>query len=313
MPKFNNFATSTNMVEINRAIDKFLKDPFDEKAFTNEEGKLYNSSTYDALLDAYVNNMYDAKFPPRNSKLGRNNKIVDMTYEVLTHEQSCAEMLNPGGFEPQKRMGYLISAYKNPANKLTWEELESKTTKELKELSSTGKNLMYFDTHVQFYKQNSAAGSLIGIFAVHRTAHAALETDNFRLDVASLLGKKVQDSINYSPFKILNTSFNSTMEIDPRFDTSGQSVGKVLGSLVASAADAVKDPVLNLMNINSNTANILNTLVRLGMPFDDAALFLSQTAVENVLTSFSKAKITKFKALNEIIKERIDKLKRNLE
>jgi len=312
LSKFNNFATSTNMVEINRAIDKFLKDPFDEKTFTNEDGKLYNSSTYDALLDAYVNNMYDAKFPPRNSKLGRNNKIVDMTYEVLTHEQSCAEMLNPGGFEPQKRMGYLISAYKNPANKLTWKELEGKTTKELKELSSKGKNLMYFDTHVQFYKQNSAAGSLIGIFAVHRTAHAALETDNFRLDVASLLGKKVQDTINYSPFKILNTSFDSTMEIDPRFDTSGQSVGKVLGSLVASAADAVKDPVLNLMNINSNTANVLNTLVRLGMPFDDAALFLSQTAIENVLTSFSKAKITKFKALNEIIKERIDKLKKEL-
>ena len=312
LPKFNNFATFANMVEINRAINKFLKDPFDEKTFTNEDGKLYNSSTYDALLDTYVNNMYDAKFPPRNSKLGRNNKIVDMTYEVLTHEQSCAEMLNPGGFEPQKRMGYLISAYKNPANKFTWKELESKTTKELKELSSTGKNLMYFDTHVQFYKQNSAAGSLIGIFAVHRTAHAALETDNFRLDVASLLGKKVQDTINYSPFKILNTSFDSTMEIDPRFDTSGQSVGKVLGSLVASAADAVKDPVLNLMNINSNTANILNTLVRLGMPFDDAALFLSQTAVENILTSFSKAKITKFKALNEIIKERIDKLKKEL-
>ena len=312
LPKFNNFATSTNMVEINRAIDKFLKDPFDEKAFINEDGKLYNSSTYDALLDTYVNNMYDAKFPPRNSKLGRNNKIVDMTYEVLTHEQSCAEMLNPGGFEPQKRMGYLVSAYKNPASKFTWKELESKTTKELKELSSTGKNLMYFDTHVQFYKQNSAAGSLIGIFAVHRTAHAALETDGFKLDVASLLGKKVQDTINYSPFKILNTSFDSTMEIDPRFDTSGQSVGKVLGSLVASAADAVKDPVLNLTNINSNTANILNTLVRLGMPFEDAALFLSQTAVENVLTSFSKAKITKFKALNEIIKERIDKLKKEL-
>jgi hypothetical protein len=45
--------------------------------------------------------------------------------------------------------------------------------------------------------------------------------------------------------------------------------------LVASAADAVKDPVLNLMNINSNTASLLTTMIRFGMPFEDAALFVS--------------------------------------
>ena len=50
---------------------------------------------------------------PTSGRTYRNNKIVDMTYEVLTHETSCAEMLNPGGFEPQKKMGYLVTAYKS--------------------------------------------------------------------------------------------------------------------------------------------------------------------------------------------------------
>ena len=38
----------------------------------------------------------------------------------------------------------------------------------------------------------------------------------------------------------------------------GNLIGKTLGSLVASAADAVKDPILNLMNINSNTSLLFN-------------------------------------------------------
>jgi hypothetical protein len=52
-------------------------------------------------------------------------------------------------------------------------------------------------------------------------------------------------------------------------------IGKTLGSLVASAADAVKDPVLNLNNINNQTANVITTMLRLGIVYEDAALLLS--------------------------------------
>ena len=74
-----------------------------------------------------------------------------------------------------------------------------------------------------------------------------------------------------------------SVEIDPKYDSRGNLIGKTLGSLVASAADAVKDPVLNLMNINSNTVNILNTLIRMGMPFESAAMLLSTNAITNIL------------------------------
>jgi hypothetical protein len=60
-------------------------------------------------------------------------------------------------------------------------------------------------------------------------------------------------------------------------------IGKTLGSLVASAADAVKDPVLNLNNINNQTANVLTTMLRLGIVYEDAALLLSQPAITKVL------------------------------
>ena len=105
------------------------------------------------------------------------------------------------------------------------------------------------------------------MFAVQKIAHAALESDGI---ILNLNGVK-----DFEKFTLCGKRFSDYIELDERYDTRGQFVGKTLGSLVASAADAVKDPVLNLMNINSNTASLLTTMIRFGMPFEDAALFIS--------------------------------------
>lgn len=292
--------------KLNSLVRQFLEDPFDRTSLVNQktaDGFMsIPSSSYSKLLKLYLQNAFTVE-KPTEGRIYRNNKIVDMTYEVLTHETSCAEMLNPGGFDPQKRMGYLVTALRT-TNK-SYEELSKMSIDELKDLSDKDKNLMFVDTHVQFYKQNSAAGSLIGIFAVNRTAHAVIENEGYMINVDNACRLT-------RPFTVADMTFGGNMPIDVRFDNNGQSVGKVLGSLVASAADAVKDPVLNLMNINSNTANILNTLVRLGMPFDDAALFLSQRAISSVLNQFSSENITGFTSLSKIVEDRIKRIEKDL-
>ena len=63
----------------------------------------------------------------------RDNKIFDMTWEVLSHETTADKMLNPGGFEEQKKMAYLVEAYKNSDK--SWKELEAMDTDALKKLS----------------------------------------------------------------------------------------------------------------------------------------------------------------------------------
>ena len=271
---FQHFTANKNLSketikDIKNAINLFLNNP---------NPKLLDfSKSQDRVLWTYYKKFAYKAEAPKEGRTYRNNKIVDMTWEVLTHESNADKILNPGGFEPQKKMGYLISAYRNPANTKSWEELvaiskQPKGIDKLKELCYTEKNLCFIDTHIQFYKQNSAAGSLIGTFAVHKTAHAILESDGFKIDIESIC----------PPFMIDGIEFNNGLFVDPRYDRKGNLIGKTLGSLVASAADAVKDPILNLMNINSNTSNVLNTLIRLGMDFDTAALFLSQTAITNV-------------------------------
>lgn len=233
---------------------------------------------------------------PTSGKTYRDNKIIDMTYAVLTNQMTADKILNPGGFDVPKKMGYMVAAYKNPANKgIKWSDLQKMSIDELKDLSYTDKDLTFADTQVQFYKQNSAAASLIGVFAVNKVAHATLESNDIFLDVSEICGDK--------PFTIAGTTFGIRMQIDKKYDNEGTLIGKTLGSLVSASADAVKDPILNLMNINMTTAGMLNTMLRLGMTFEDAALFLSQDIIERTLNKFNRENLTNYESLSNIIEK----------
>ena len=233
---------------------------------------------------------------PTSGRTYRDNKIIDMTYAVLTNQMTADKILNPGGFDAPKKMGYMVAAYKNPANKgIKWSDLQKMSIDELKDLSYTDKDLTFADTQVQFYKQNSAAASLIGVFAVNKVAHATLESNDVFLDVSEICGE--------NPFTIAGTTFGERMQVDMKYDREGNLIGKTLGSLVSASADAVKDPILNLMNINMTTAGMLNTMLRLGMTFEDAALFLSQDIIERTLNKFNRENLTNYESLSNIIEK----------
>ena len=236
---------------------------------------------------------------PTSGRMYRDNKIIDMTYAVLTNQMTADKILNPGGFDAPKKMGYMVAAYKNPANKgISWNALQGMSIDELKKLSYTDKDLTFADTQVQFYKQNSAAASLIGVFAVNKVAHATLESNDIFLDVSEICGN--------DDFTIAGTTFGGRMQIDQKYDREGTLIGKTLGSLVSASADAVKDPILNLMNVNMTTAGMLNTMLRLGMTFNDAALFLSQDVIERLLSQFNRDNLTNYVSLDGLINKWLD-------
>lgn len=273
---------------INRLdADKILNGRLDK-----ELRKLYQEIHNDKNI---MKHCYTTAPVDKNSKQFNDNEIVNMSWAVLTNPTSADKMLNPGGFELQKKVGYMVAAYKNPANAdVSWNNLHAMKVDELKKLSYTQKDLAWFDTQMQFYKQNSAAATLIGIFAVNKIAHAVLEANDFYVDIPEICG---------SDFAIGDTEFKDRMKVDPRYDTNGSIIGKVLGSLVGASADAVKDPVLNLMNINITTAGMLNTMVRLGVPFEDAALFLSQDIVTRVIDEYNKRNLSNYASIDDVIND----------
>lgn len=270
------------------------------RMFLDNPQKMKNTSKFQEWLYKQYQHIAYYTDAPISGKQYRDNKIVDMTYAVLTNQMTADKILNPGGFDAPKKMGYMVAAYKNPANKgISWNELNSKSIDELKKLSYADKDLTFADTQVQFYKQNSAAASLIGVFAVNKVAHATLESNDIFLDVSEICGE--------NPFTIAGTTFGRRMQIDMKYDREGTLIGKTLGSLVSASADAVKDPILNLMNVNMTTAGMLNTMLRLGMTFNDAALFLSQNIIERTLNQFNRENLTNYSSLNSIIEGWLNK------
>lgn len=275
---------------IEEQVKAFLKDP---------EGMKNENSLMETFYKEYVI-IKKRDFPYKTihyteGKKFRDNKIVDMTWGVLTNEMTADKILNPGGFDGPKKIGYMVTAYKN--TNLSWDELKGKSINELKDLSYTNKDLTWADTQVQFYKQNSAAASLIGVFAVNKVSHAVLESNGIVVAVDEVCGER--------PFSIAGFEFKDDMEVDAKYDRQGNLIGKTLGSLVSASADAVKDPILNLMNINMSTANILNTLLRMRMSFEDSALFLSQNIIEKALIEFNKKSLSKSITLDNVIEKMI--------
>lgn len=295
---------SSEEERIIKALDKYAENKGKTRIKQFLEVERYLSATADnkvtaAIRKAYIEYMYKT-LEPTSGTTYRNNKIIDMSWAVLTHEAIASQILSPGGFEEQKRMGYLVEAQRVHPD-MKWETLSRKDIKALKELCYANKNLSFIDTHIQFYKQNSAAGTVLGAAAVEKVAHAVLSGDDLYLGIQGLNGT--------NPKTILGRFFGEDrMLIDPQMDTKGNLIGKTLGSLVAAAADAVKDPVLNLMNINSQTISILTTLIRLGVPFEDASLFLSQKAIGDLLADVSYRGLSEYTNLSTVLQETLDYL-----
>ena len=271
------------------------------EVFLDSPDTMRSKSTFTKWLYSQYQKVAYTTEAPTSGRKYRDNKIVDMTWAVLTNEMTADKILNPGGFDVFKRNGYMVAAYKNPANNYTWEQLQQMSIDELNSLSYTDKDLTWLDTQIQFYKQNAAAASLIGVFAVNKVAHATLESNDYFLAVDEVCGT--------NPFTIAGTEFGGRMKIDPSHDAEGNLIGKTIGAGVSASADAAKTPVLNLMNINMTTAGIFNTLLRLGMAPNDASLFMSQEVIERVLNEFNRENLTNYKPLSTIIEEHIGNLR----
>ena len=284
------------------ALRDLINTFIDDKNRGKYKGTVINFMGHPVKADSimkYLNSIYrkvayTVKMP--TDRQYRDNKIIDMTWAVLTNEMTADKILNPGGFEKVAKTGYKIAAYKVVGKEgKSWNFLQGMTEDELKDLSYTSKDLSWVDTQIQFYKQNSATSSMIGIFAVNKVAHAILESDDIYIDVNEVCGKE--------PFTIADTTFDGRMRIDSKLDSEGNLIGKTEGSLVSASADGVKKPVLDLMNVNTTTANVLNTLLRMGMPFDDAALFMSQDSITRLLREYNNRSLTNYVPLQSVIRE----------
>lgn len=262
------------------------------------------------------------KSPQENSLEARNNLLIDMMYGVLTNADTASKILNPGGFDYQKKsariMTILNDSYESDLaqalkdmgielNKTVQKsgksypksiasylfDLDLDTLDKLAEKTKVKMDPLSPRTQVMLHQQNMTGAKLIGIYANHNANHALMQHTQLALDEENgsfvLNGKRL-------------TSLHDIMNGDKEF------ISKNNAGFLAASVDNVKDPVLAALNQNTFTADASMLLSRLGYNPIEIGLLMMQPIVQEITqTYFREGREGKGK--DTIIDEVLDKYK----
>jgi hypothetical protein len=262
------------------------------------------------------------KSPQENSLEARNNLLIDMMYGVLTNADTASKILNPGGFDYQKKsariMTILNDSYESDLaqalkdmgielNKTIQKggksypksivsylfDLDLDTLDKLAEKTKVKMDPLSPRTQVMLHQQNMTGAKLIGIYANHNANHALMQHTQLALDEENgsfvLNGKRL-------------TSLHDIMNGDKEF------ISKNNAGFLAASVDNVKDPMLAALNQNTFTADASMLLSRLGYNPIEIGLLMMQPIVQEVTQTYFRES-REGKGKDTIIDEVLDKYK----
>lgn len=225
----------------------------------------------------------------------RNNRIFDLQWAVLTNPDTMSKMFNPGSFDVQKKTARIVRILQETKGH-TYQELSKLNLDQLDEIldSSTDRNIIYSTSQVYFHKQNMTAGKLIGIFANNNTSHAFISMQGIDL--------KLGDDLKFT-FDGVTVDENQNNRLDPLKGKNGSLISKTIAGFLAASVDAVKDPVLNFMNLNTFTSGPAMVLARLGFDSDSIGLLLSQPIIRRVTDEYFRRNNEGYISAEDLIDE----------
>lgn len=260
-------------------------------------------SEEDKVYQYYLKNKYkfDKGFKlATDKKSQRDNRIFDIQWAVLTNKDTAIKMFNPGSFDEQKKTSRIIRVLQEVDTKYTYEQLSKLSIDELDtilEKSTIKRNIVYPSTQIYFHKQNMTAGKMIGIFANNNTSHAFLSLQDIRLNLSE------DNAFTFNGVKI---NKNENNKIDAQVGHNGKFISKTIAGFLAASVDAVKDPVLNFMNLNTFTSGPAMLLARLGFDSDSIGLLLSQPIIRELSNDYVKRNNDSYVSGNDLINEYLE-------
>ena len=242
---------------------------------------------------------------PTSGKDYRDNLIISTQLAVLRSKQVQKQLFTPGNFDAPKHYGYLISYVQNEASATgrsveeIWEEAKNWDNDTLKAKNKTSKNIIFNNVQVQFHKQNMTAGKLIGIFAQANVSHAFIS-----LVERTSLNIPQENAFRLNGIQVGGDEFfiDEVLTRDKSINISNN-----LAALLAASVDAVKDPILNLININIDTANLVTSLLRMGFNMQTVSLLCGQPVIKDLIKEYNIKKADGiYVDINSIIDKKIE-------
>lgn len=210
----------------------------------------------------YSNKASQQSDNPSFARKMRNNAMLDIAWGVLTNHSSVKQMITPGGFEEAKRVANIANILKNMPiimDNDTLQKIKSLSRTEAKKMAkiyTKALNPLSPLTQTYFHGQNANGGKMIGVYAVGSASHAITQWSDTRLN---------------TPLQFLDKTYQNLNLMTNKED---ELLSENVANFLAASVDNVKEPVLKSLNQDSNTGDKMNLLLRLGVPINEAGLFM---------------------------------------
>ena len=233
---------------------------------------------------------YDSsKSPLDNTRAARNNMLIKLIQERLMDYETFEQRYTPGGFANASKAARTL-------RELLFGNLEgivSRGTVDFSAIAERAKDIKSdpepnYDpsdpmTIITYNQQNQVAGKLIGIFANQNTNHA----------FSSLMSEFTLKN----PIRFAGHSYNDLLHAPEGID-----VDLNVAEFLAASVDAVKDPVLNFLNLNTITADAGAVLARIGYTTQEIGLLFNQPIIKEICEYSFNNGVTADIAMREVVK-----------
>lgn len=261
------------------------------------------------------------KFDPnvdmrKQSKVARDNEIIDIMRGILTHPAMASRWIHPGNFDTLKlnaqrnrilENDYLFNKYMQVFHFKTAEEAlddlkgrnvskEAHLKKILKFMEDYEEEYspIYPDTFTHYHQQNMAGVAEKGIFANNTTGHTKLQWVNIELTPMhqfTLEGrriKRIDDRYIHKKIgdrEVLEYVSDACMECS------------------AASVDNAKDPQLAYLNCTIKSAPLFGFLLRAGFDMEEASLLFKQPYINYMIKEGETLKSWKITGKGGVLEE----------
>lgn len=224
-----------------------------------------------------------------NTRAARNNMLIKLIQERLMDYETFEQRYTPGGFANASKAARTLREllFGNLEGIVSRETVDFNAIAERAKDSKSDPEPNYDPsdpmTIITYNQQNQVAGKLIGIFANQNTNHA----------FSSLMSEFTLKD----PIRFAGHSYNDLLHAPKGID-----VDLNVAEFLAASVDAVKDPVLNFLNLNTITADAGAVLARIGYTTQEIGLLFNQPIIKEICEYSFNNGVTADMAMGEVVK-----------
>lgn len=231
-------------------------------------------------------NIFRPHLNPNTETKKLQNRIIEIAKEILEHEDNFIPLITPNSTKiltnvvDELRHINWKNKPKNKDKAKTAEELADQLKKDLKN-NIRYTNQLKLNKKVEQFTAFLSGKAGVGIAALQNTHHIISQIANLTLNNTYISeGSEKQVNINFE----YNKTKDGLINLAAKKASNGEhNISEVISQVINAVVDIAKDPFIVDINMNLETLSTYLYLVRIGVPFENVAYFMTQPIISDFL------------------------------